>query len=141
MPYIRIGGHMTFPPPLLSRVQTDGSFVRHSRQAGMGAVIQTAAHDATYYRKSFVMTKSSTEAEWAAIAFGLEEALKEGQTAIGLENDCLGIIQALMDPATPLRHAYAREYRHEIYHMANKTHWTGIRWIPREINNADGLTR
>lgn len=141
MPYIRIGGHITFPPPLLSRIQTDGSVVRHSRQAGVGAVIHTAARDTIMYRKSFVMATSSMEAEWAAVAFGLEEAIKEGQTAIGLENDCLGVIQALIEPSTPLRHAYASEYRHEIYHMAAKTHWTGVRWIPREINDADGLTR
>ena len=139
LPYHRIGGHLTFPPPLVARAQVDGSF---SRASGKVAAILTTDTGEAIYRKTQAMKAfNSTETEWAAVALGLELALQHDQTAIGIENDCLGVIQALMFPDTPLKHAYARHWRATIQKLATETHWTGVRWIPREINKADGLLR
>ena len=129
MPYIRIGGHMTFPPPLLSRVRTGGTIIK-PRTAKLEVSIQSVTGDALFYRQSTVKADSSKEAEWAAVAFGLEEALREGQTAVGIENNSLALIQALLDPDATLTQPYAREYRREVYGLADKIHWTGLRWVP-----------
>jgi hypothetical protein len=140
LPYHRIGGHLTFPPALIAHAQVDGSYGRGS--AGRVAAILTSDTGYAIHRKTQSMKAiSATETEWAAIALGLELALQHGQTAVGIENDCLGVIQALMFPDTPLKHAYARHWRSTIQRLAEETHWTGVRWIPHEVNQADGLLR
>jgi hypothetical protein len=138
LPYHRIGGHLTFPPALMGRVQVDGSFGRGSKVA---AILTSDTGDAIHRKVNSIKALNSTEAEWAAVALGLELALQHDQQAIGIENDCLGVIQALMFPDTPLKHAYARHWRSTILRYAEETHWTGVRWIPREVNQADGLLR
>ncbi len=140
MPYSRIGGHLTFPPPLIARAQVDGSFGR-SGGSRIAAILTSDTGDAAFRSTRPIKALNSTETEWAAVALGLELALQHDQTAIGIENDCLGVIQALMFPDTPLKHAYARHWRATIQRLATETHWTGVRWIPREINKADGLLR
>ncbi len=140
MPYWRIGGHLTFPPPFVARVQTDGSFTR-AHGARMAALLRTADGKTTHGDMEKLKALNSTEAEWASVAFGLQMALKHDQRAIGIENDCLGVIHALMYPTTPLKHAYARHYRAAIVSATAGTHWVGVRWIPREMNGADALLR
>ncbi len=138
MPYSRIGGHLTFPPPLFARAQVDGSFRTNGRIA---AILTSDTGDAIYRKTQQIKALNSTETEWAAVALGLELALQHDQNAVGIENDCLGVIQALMFSDTPLKHAYARHWRSQIQKLAAETHWTGVRWIPREANKADGLLR
>jgi ribonuclease HI len=143
MPYTRVGGAMVFPPPLLAHVQTDGSF--GGRHGGRVAAILTCA-DVTTTRRYLAAAQvvNSHEAEWASIAAGLRLALENNETAIGIENDCLGVIAALSHhgPDAPrLRQEYAREWRAEIFRMAAETAWTGVRWIPRAKNRADDLFR
>ncbi len=140
MPYSRIGGRLTFPPPLIARAQVDGSFGR-SACGRVAAILTTDTGDATFRRTKPVSAMNSTETEWAAVALGIELALKHDQTAVGIETDCLGVIQGLMFPDTPLKHAYARHWRSAILRYAEETHWTGVRWIPREVNRADALLR
>lgn len=143
MPYTRVGGAMVFPPPLLARVQTDGSF--SGRHGARVAAILTGADAMTTHRHlAAINAVNSHEAEWASVAAGLLLALENNETAVGIENDCLGVIAALSShgPDAPrLRHEYAREWRAEIMRMAAETAWTGVRWIPRAANRADDLFR
>jgi len=138
MPYWRIGGRRTLEPPFLTRIQTDGSF---GPLGGRAAAILTAPNGAESAGQMIRVPEatSSTEAEWASVAFGLQLALENDHEAIGLENDCLGVVSALIHPQNALRHAYARHYRGLIYGLTAQTMWTGVRWIPREINRADDL--
>lgn len=140
LPYWRIGGHLTFPPPFIARVQTDGSMTR-LHGARIAALMRTADGKSTHNDLEKIKALSSTEAEWASVAFGLELALKHDQQAIGIENDCLGVIHALMYPTTPLKHSYARYFRAVIIEATAETDWVGVRWIPREMNRADALLR
>jgi ribonuclease HI len=144
MPYTRVGGCVVFPPPLLAIVQTDGSFGgRKNGGSGRVAAILTGADGTTTQRYlAQARVKNSHEAEWASVAAGLRLALENNEVAVGLENDCLGVIAALSHhgPDSPrLRHEYAREWRAEILRMAAETAWTGVRWIPRAANRADDL--
>jgi hypothetical protein len=141
MPYVRIGGLLTFPPPLLARVQTDGSYTRKVGGARIAYVLHTANGKATYADTDTIKALNSTETEWASVAFGLAATLEKSETAVGIENDCLGVIHGLMYPANPLKHAYAQHWRKTILALAAQTHWTGVRWIPREYNDADGVMR
>ena len=135
--YIRIGGRMLLPPPVLTYVQTDGSFKGTSPRARVAVIIQPQQQ-----RYMFpIDANSSTEAEWASVAAGLSLAIEAGCDAIALENDNLGVIRSLILPTTRLRHEYARFYRDRILTSAAETSWTGARWIPREQNRADDLFR
>jgi hypothetical protein len=82
---------------------------------------------------------SSTETEWASVALGLQMALENNEMVNGIENDNMSVIRGLTVPERSLRHEYARHYRNEIQQLAKHTLWTGVRWIPREANHADGL--
>ena len=112
--YIRIGGRMLLPqsafPPVLTYVQTDGSFKGTSPRARVAVIIQPQQQ-----RYMFpIDANSSTEAEWASVAAGLSLAIEAGCDAIALENDNLGVIRSLILPTTRLRHEYARFYRDRI---------------------------
>jgi ribonuclease HI len=137
MPYVRIGGNIAFPPPFLAHLQTDGSF----RKARARTAFILLSTDRRWTHRDVLRSDatSSTEAEWASILAGLQAAVNAQQTAIGIENDCLTVIHALIQPETPLRIAAHRELRRDILTLANQTTWTGIRWIPREENRADAL--
>jgi hypothetical protein len=138
MPYYRIGGRRALQPLVLTRVQTDGSFGRPSG-ARVAAIVTPPSGSTASQMVRVPDATSSTEAEWASVAFGLRLALENDHETVGLENDCLGVVSALMYPANPLRHAYARYYRGLIYSLTAQTMWTGVRWIPRQANRADDL--
>jgi len=138
MPFARIGGRMIFPPPVTTRVQTDGSFT--SAAARVSANITT--RDQTTYRlAATAKAGDSTETEWVSVYYGLQQALQKDQDAIELENDNLSVINGLIHQTTPLRASYARHYRTHILRLANESAWTGIRWIPRHLNTADDILR
>ena len=139
MPYYRIGGRRALQPLVLTRVQTDGSFGRPVGAQAAAIITAPNGYEAASQKLRVPEARSSTEAEWASVAFGLRLALENDHESVGLENDCLGVVSALMYPINPLRHAYARHYRSLIYGLAAQTMWTGIRWIPRQINRADDL--
>jgi ribonuclease HI len=141
LPFVRIGGHRIIQPPtpLLTHVQTDASF-RSKTDARVATLIYPALGPA-HYSISAITAGSSTEAEWAAVAAGLQAAIDDDHEVIGVDNDNLSVISGLMFPANPLRHAYARHYRSTILQLANQTLWTAVRWIPRELNGADRLMR
>jgi hypothetical protein len=137
-PYFRIGGNISYMPPLLAQLQTDGS--RTSTQSRVAMILTTRDHMNIYKKVDNIPhTESSTESEWASIASGLEFALTKGETSIGIENDNLGVVGSLITDKRDFRHSYAYYYRDKILRMTRLTLWTGIRWIPREINRADDL--
>jgi ribonuclease HI len=138
-PFMRIGGRTIFPLPILTYVQTDGSFRQMKPKARVATIIQTPAE--TYRCMIPIDAYSSTEAEWASVLFGLTLALEKNCEAIAVENDNLGVIRALVMPQPRLRHEYARFYHNQILTQAKETAWTGARWIPREQNKADDLFR
>lgn len=88
-----------------------------------------------------VTATSSTEAEWIAVVFGLQKALDQNLERIAIENDCLSLVESTLIPNYMARHEYARHYREQIHLLAKYTEWTGLRWIPRELNRADDLFR
>ena len=140
LPYYRVGGRRVLQPPFLTRVQTDGSFGRAHGGGRIAAVITES--DGTRGAAQMVpapRARSSMEAEWASVEFGLRMALENDYEAVGIENDCLGVVSAIMFPQNPLKQAYARHYRAAIYDLTRQTLWTGVRWIPRSINRADDL--
>jgi hypothetical protein len=141
MPYWRIGGRRAIEPPFLTRVQTDGTYGRPLGGRIAAVVSRPDGREVAAQMVSVPSVRSSTEAEWASVAFGCRLALENDHECLGLENDNLGVVHALMWPTTPLRHAYARHYRGLIYASIAQSQWTGIRWIPRKLNQADALFR
>lgn len=139
LPYYRIGGRRALQPLLLTRVQTDGSYGRHLGGGRMAAIITGSNGRQSGSQMLPVSAVNATEAEWASVAFGLRLAIENDAETIGLENDNLGVVSALIHAANPLKHAYARHYRKQIYDLAADTMWTGVRWIPRAVNRADDL--
>jgi len=138
--FLRIGGRRALQLPLLSVVQCDGSFSR--RGAAAAYLIYDASHRPTKSQKiDLYDVKSSTDAEWASVYYGLKAALEESHDMIGLENDCLSVVGGLVYPANSLRSVCARYYRQKILTLADTTLWTGVRWIPRAENRADDLFR
>ena len=136
MPYVRIGGRQTARPPILAKVQTDGSWKPKLHRI---AAILTKTDQSIRTEVIEIRAQNSTETEWASFAMGLHLALRNGADSVGVENDNLDVIHSLMFDRKPLKQAYARHYRNEIFQIANKAEWAGVRWIPREINRAGEL--
>jgi ribonuclease HI len=137
LPYIRIGGNTVFPPPFTSLLQADGSYIRRK---GRVAMILTSGDRNTTYRDTFEIKNalSSTEMEWASIAKGIEFALQKGHQALSIENDNFGVVSALLVDSKP-KQEYAKYYKHTILQLTKQTLWTGIRWVPRDHNEAETL--
>ena len=133
-PFTRIGGSQVLTPLQLSIVQTDGSYTSKSKGKGKIAVYMNK-QGSVKQNTGF----SSTEMEWASIVFGLQYALENNKDKIGIENDNMGVVHFLENPDIRLKHEYANHYRNEIQMLAGYTEWTGIHWIPRELNKADDL--
>lgn len=138
MPAVWIGGRASFTPPLLALAQVDGSY-----KAGRGAAavwIETAAQD-RIDKKVYQLgdIDSSTEAEWAAVYAGVFRCLELREGALILENDCLGVMNTLMQRDVTIKKEYARYYYWKIKEGAKTAEWIGIRWIPRAYNQADSL--
>jgi hypothetical protein len=136
-PYMRIGGHKTFAPPLLAHVQTGGFFdIRHGAHV---AAIVLSANRKQWQDMTWIKAKSLTEADWASILFGVTIAVNKGQEAIGIEHHNLSVIHGLIFPKNRLQHEYATYYRNEIQKVTAVTRWTGVRWIPHELNRSNDL--
>lgn len=141
-PFTRVAGHVTHPPLLLATVQTDGSYAHKTGDARVAAILTPTKSHSTFRHLQSISAESSTEAEWASISMGLELAISHNEGAVGVENDCLGVINTLLSPHdTWLRHEYARYWRYRILRQAKGFEWLGLRWIPREQNRADDLFR
>jgi hypothetical protein len=139
-PFTRVAGHAIHPPPILATIQTDGSYNSSTCDARAAAILTPSKSQNTFRHMQSISAESSTEAEWASISMGLELAVTHDERAVGIENDCLGVINTLISPHDMfLRHEYARYWRYRILRQAKGIEWFGIRWIPREQNCADDL--
>jgi len=134
--FFRIGGRVRPTPFLYAHVQTDGSFTR--TQSKTAVILKTADSLTTLQKVTPIAAISSTEAEWASVYHGLVYALENNEPVVALENDDFGVISAIITKRD-LRHDYAKHYRNKITMIVGNTAWTGIRWIPREANEADDL--
>ena len=149
-PFGRVGGRLPFIPLSYTIIQTDGSYknkpTRTGPKAKVAAIIchpkvtSTSTSTSTNFLKA-VTASSSTEAEWISIVMGLQFALDQNHEKIAIENDCLSVVEAILNPRYKPTHEYARHYREQINILARATDWTGARWIPRELNRADELFR
>jgi ribonuclease HI len=83
---------------------------------------------------------NSTESEWASVINGIRFALKKDQGSVELENDCLPVVKHLIFKRPPAK-SYLADYYSAIFKEAKTMEYLGIRWIPRELNKADGLFR
>ena len=134
-PYYRIGGQKMAQPLFTTYVQTHGSFSRMGPR--VSAIILVESPIVEHLDK--FEAKSSTEAEWASVLFGLCLALNKNQTSIRLGNNNLSVIHGLTFIHYPLKQDYANYYRDQIIKVAAESNWTGVRWIPRENNEANKL--
>jgi len=143
MSFMRIGGKRIYPPPVLSIVQTDGSFHVRNGSAAVAARITLAGDVQSEHLHPLYNAESVTEAEWASVYFGILMAQKEGLPSIGIENDCMGIVSTTLFGHSNKETAknYAKYYSRKIRDSANNMEWCGIRWIPRRLNKADKLFR
>jgi hypothetical protein len=138
-PFYRIGGTSLQSPNSLYRVQTHAFFDR-SKGCQIAAILYGVDHRAIVQSQLQIKAKSQTEAAWASVALGLALAVQHKKPSIGIENDNLGIIRALIFHRNfRSRHEYAHHYFHEIMRLASNTEWTGVRWIPRSLNSAHDL--
>lgn len=141
LPFLRIGGRSMYALPNITVCQTDASFRARPKQVHISALIHK--HDKTRVERlqQLVSPTNSTEAEWAGVLFGLRLCIEENHSIIGIENDNLSVITQLLFRENMPKQVYARHYREKIYALARETTWTGVRWIPRELNQADEILR
>lgn len=139
-PYYHIGGTTMTPPPVPAITQIDASFWHKQRRTSLGIIMNLPDATTIHKSKTLFTPRCSTEAEWEAVRFGLEETLEQGAKDICLENDNLSVVATLMDRAER-RTAYSRENYVKIKTLCTHAHYVGIRWIPRELNLADEVAR
>lgn len=134
-----IGGKSIYALPHIIRCQTDASFSRKGIFISALAIRPNSTRIEKLVQKYGIT--DSTEAEWASIHLGLVTCMEENYSVIGIENDNLSIISQLIFKDNTPHRAYAKHFRHKIYELAKNTSWTGVRWIPRELNHADEILR
>lgn len=124
-------------PDKIAHVQTDGSFKNISRTA----VILNTQENVTYkLMNTYFDHKNSTESEWCSILNGIKYSIYKDEGSLELENDCLPVIQHLINKRSPTK-AYLQDYYHLILKEVKTMDYLAIRWIPREMNRADDLFR
>lgn len=122
----------------MAHLQTDGSF-RYKDKVSRTASLLKA--DATFKSvKTYFDHKNSYESEWCSILDGIQMTQSNDVSAISLENDNLGVINALIQKRLP-RHDYAAVYYDLILKEVKHMDFVEIRWIPRRLNKADALFR
>lgn len=126
-------------PPKVAHVQTDGSFTSVSRMSRTAVLLRTIGEEYTL-RSTYFDHVDSTQSEWCSILDGILFSKRKDQGSIQLENDCFGVIQALLRNRPP-RDDLAAHYYTSIFKELRELDHFGIRWIPREMNKADELFR
>ena len=125
------------PRVKVAQVQTDGSFTSFSRTA---VLLRTTSSEDYTLRCTYFDHMNSTQSEWCSILDGILFSKRKDQGSIQLENDCLGVVQALLRKKPP-RDELLAYFHTSIYKELKELDHFGIRWIPREINKADELFR
>lgn len=124
-------------PSKLAHVQTDGSFKDLSRTA---VLLRTTIPEEYTLLGTYFDHKNSGHSEWCSVLDGILFSKKKDQGCLELENDCLGVIQALTRKKQPRDALSAYLYSSISKEIRGLEHF-GIRWIPREMNKADDLFR
>lgn len=139
LPFMRVGGTSQYVLPTLVTCQTDASYRRGN--TWIASLVFRPDGTRGESIKRLYSVEDVSEAEWAGVALGLTKCLEENYRVIGIENDNLGVISQLIFHDRMPRREYARYYRSKIYTLAKQTEWTGVRWVPRELNLADAILR
>jgi len=126
---------MLVPPPILTYVQTSGTFHKVHPKARVATIINAPSDIYKYVIP--VDAHTPTEVEWASVLFGLTMAIERSCDTIVVENKNLGIIRSLMTPRPRFRYEYAQYYHNQILKQANETAWTGVRTT--YFDNSEGL--
>jgi ribonuclease HI len=125
-----------FAPPLLARLQTDGSFRYTDRISRTASLLKT---DETYKSvKTYFEHINSYESEWCSVRDGIIMTQENDVDSIQIENDNLSVMNSLIQKRIP-RQEYAAVYYQEIMSLAKNMEWVELRWIPRRLNKADRL--
>jgi len=119
----------------IAMVQTNGAFISKSRSGAVAAIVDIPSGSTHPYVQRLDLLGSSTEAEWAAVYYGLCMAQQLEQPVVGLETNGLGIIRSILFDS-PGKHDYAKYYNYKIHRVGRELEWCGIRWIPRIENKA-----
>jgi ribonuclease HI len=126
--------------PHVTHIQTDGSYSLHNKPISRTAVILNHPSGKTYRLcKTYFDHANSHEAEWCSVLDGVTYSMKHNLRTIHLENDNLGVMNALINREKP-KSPYL-EYYHTILELTKELEFLGIRWIPRNLNKADRLFR
>ena len=142
MAFRRIGGinlllkNEIYKYPAMTFAQTDGSFFSHNRKGTVAALLRYPDNKVQGFQHPLEKIASSTEAQWASIYFGFELAKRNNQGFVALENNCLTIIRSIIFNS-PGKHEYARYYHEKIRETVDDMDWCGIRWIPKDLNEAN----
>jgi hypothetical protein len=116
--------------PHTQLIQTDGSF-----KSGISRTACLFPQSREYMLRTYLDHRHSADSEWCSVLDGIRLAKELDHGAIHLENDCLGVVQALVSRRPP-KHM---DYYHSILDEIRQMDYIGIRWIPRELNRADDL--
>jgi hypothetical protein len=125
-------------PSAVAHVQTDGSFT--PSLARTAVILRTTAATEYTLAKSYFDHRSCTHTEWCSVLDGIKYAVKKGDGSMELENDCLGVVKALIRRQAPTERQSAHFYS-AVCREIRGLDYFGIRWIPREMNKADDLFR
>ena len=127
-----------FAPPLLARLQTDGSFRYNDRISRTASLLKT---DETYKSvKTYFEHKNSYESEWCSVKDGILMTQECDVDSVQIENDNLSVMNSLIYKRRP-KQEYAAVYYEDIINLAKDMEWVELRWIPRKLNKADRLFR
>jgi ribonuclease HI len=130
-----------FRPPVVSLVQTDGSYWVHNKIGRTAVILHQRPEMETWrFLNTYMMMRNSTEAEWQSILDGVNYAQSKGVGALDVENDNLGICQKLLKRQLPQK-GWERDYYYSINKMVAEMEYCTLRWIPRAQNKADKLFR
>lgn len=124
-------------PSKLAHVQTDGSFKEISHTS---VLLRTTIPQEYSLLSSYFDHKNSRHSEWCSVLDGILFSKRKDQGCLELENDCLDVIQALVQKKQP-RDALSAYFYSSISKEILGLDYLGIRWIPREMNSADELFR
>lgn len=128
-------------PPVVSLVQTDGSYWVHNKIGRTAVVLYQKPEMETWkLMNTYPAMRNSSEAEWMSILDGLDYSQSRGVGELDLENDNLGICSSLLRRQLPVKE-WERQYYYQILGLAGQMDYFTIRWIPRERNRADKLFR
>jgi len=137
MKFRYLGGKY-FRPVSPSLVQTYGTHFMNKNTGYLSAILH---HNSETFRQLRYLdySRDSYETELASVYNGLLLSLDKNASEIQIENDNLGVVRELTDFPLKNSRSSIQHYKNEIYKLAKGTKWTGIRWIPRKENRADGF--